>query len=121
MYQKLNLLDLFKHETPVKYTVTQTVFNEGDIGDHFYVVRSGTILLRTGNRTLERLHSGAIFGELALIDNEKRAATAEVEEDAELYVIDEKRFHFLIQQNPYFSQYVMKVMADRLRRVHRHE
>jgi len=55
--------------------------------------------------------------EMALIDQAPRTATAVAKSPCKLAVITEKRFAFLVQTTPYFALHVMKVMAERLRRM----
>jgi CRP/FNR family transcriptional regulator, cyclic AMP receptor protein len=57
----------------------------------------------------------SIFGEMALIDNAPRSATAVAVSDAKLVSVSEKQFLFLISNTPYFALNVMRVMARRLR------
>ena len=82
----------------------------------FYVVRSGTVRLHLGDRELETVGEGGIFGEMALVDGAPRSASATAETDCELVAVDERRFQYLVQETPFFAQAVMRVMADRLRR-----
>jgi CRP/FNR family cyclic AMP-dependent transcriptional regulator len=53
---------------------------------------------------------------MALIDQSPRSATAVAKTDCKLAPIDRRRFEFMVQQTPFFSLTVMKIMADRLRR-----
>lgn len=69
----------------------QILFEEGDPGDQAYLIKEGEveIVRRAGNteHVLARLGRGDIFGEMALIDNQPRMATARVAADAELAII----------------------------------
>ncbi len=58
-----------------------------------------------------------MIGEMALIDHLPRSASARATTDAKLVPIDQRRFLFLVQETPFFAIHVMKVMADRLRRM----
>jgi CRP-like cAMP-binding protein len=98
------------------FAAGDTIFNQGDEGDRLFLVREGSVALRHSEQTLETVEKGGMFGEMALIDREPRSATAVAETDAELVVIDKRRFWFLVQETPYFAEIVMRVMADRLRR-----
>ena len=120
MYKELDPLKLFHVEQATLFKDGQAIFGEGEPGECMYVIKSGSVVLKHNNKPLETLQPGQIFGELALIDNEKRMASAQAKGDTELYCITEERFHFMVRQHPYFSQYVMKVMADRLRRLLKH-
>jgi CRP/FNR family transcriptional regulator, cyclic AMP receptor protein len=54
---------------------------------------------------------------MALIDNSPRSASAVARTPCRLVAINRKRFIFMVQQTPNFSIHVMKVMAERLRRM----
>ena len=92
-----------------------TVFREGDEAHELFVIKSGKVRIQIGNRTLTELGPDTIFGEMALIDNEPRSATAIAVTDVELVPVGEKQFLFLVSQTPYFALKVMRVLAQRLR------
>lgn len=65
---------------------------------------------------LETLGEGRVFGELALIDQAERSATAVVTRDCRLAAVGQRRFTALVQQTPFFAVDIMRILADRLRR-----
>jgi len=71
--------------------------------------------IRLGEYVAETAKPGALIGEMALIDNSPRAANAVAKTSCRLAKIDQRRFHFLIQQTPNFATHVMKELADRIR------
>jgi CRP-like cAMP-binding protein len=91
------------------------IFREGDEARELFVVKSGQVRIQIGNRTVTELGADSIFGEMALIDNEPRSATAVAVTDVELVAVSEKQFLFLVSQTPYFALKVMRVLAQRLR------
>ena len=91
------------------------IFREGDEARELFVIKRGQVRIQIGNRTIAELSADSIFGEMALIDNEPRSATAVAVSDVELIAISEKQFLFLVSQTPYFSLTVMRVLAQRLR------
>src|SRR6266403_706273 len=93
----------------------EIIFKEGDEADQLFVIKSGQIEIQLGNRTLAELSANSIFGEMALIDDAPRSATAVAKTDAELAPISEKQFLFLVSQTPFFALKVMRVLARRLR------
>jgi CRP/FNR family cyclic AMP-dependent transcriptional regulator len=119
MLKSLNLLDLFAHADATKVASGDVIFREDEPGDTMYVLKAGTVVLKAGERVLETLSPGALFGEMALIDSEKRSASATASSDCELVLLDERRFHFLVRETPFFAQHVMRVMANRLRQMNR--
>jgi CRP/FNR family cyclic AMP-dependent transcriptional regulator len=118
MAQPRSSLKFFKYaEDFESYKAGQTIVEEGKPGNLMYVVKSGKVDLRVRGKTVETLEPGGIFGEMALLDNEVRSATAVAATDCQLVPIDEKRFQHYVQQTPYFAIEVMRVMAQRLRRM----
>ena len=91
------------------------IFRQGDLAQELFIIQSGEVEIRLGNRVLETLPQYSIFGEMALIDNATRSATAIAAGDAKLVPVSEKQFLFLISNTPYFALNVMRVMARRLR------
>jgi CRP/FNR family transcriptional regulator, cyclic AMP receptor protein len=91
------------------------IFHQGDPASEMFVIKSGAVRIQLGNRTLGELAAGSIFGEMALIDNEPRSATAIAVTDVELVPVSEKQFLFMVGQTPYFALKVMRVLAQRLR------
>ena len=93
----------------------ETVFTVGDEAEELYVVEQGKVEIRLGNRLLATLGENAIFGEMALIDDMPRSATAVAATDVKLVPISEKQFLFLVSHTPFFALKVMRVLAARLR------
>jgi CRP/FNR family cyclic AMP-dependent transcriptional regulator len=93
----------------------EVIFKEGDAAEQLFVIKSGEVAIRSGNRTLAELSTNHIFGEMALIDDAPRSATAVARTDVELVPISEKQFLFLVSQTPFFALKVMRVLARRLR------
>lgn len=94
----------------------QTIFREGEPGNNLYIVAEGQVDIRVGDRLLETVHPGGIVGEIALIDDKPRSATAIARTDCLLAPVNQEHFLALIQRTPRFALQVMRVMADRLRR-----
>jgi CRP-like cAMP-binding protein len=92
-----------------------TIFREGEDAQELFVIKSGEVRIQLGNRTITELHADDIFGEMALIDDEPRSASAIAITDVELVPVTEKQFLFLVSQTPYFALKVMRVLAQRLR------
>lgn len=87
-----------------KYKKNDYVFKEGDRGDAFYVVVSGAVRISTmvpgvGEEALTILRSGEYFGEMALIDDVPRSASAIANEDSILISIEKNDFQNLLAKN----------------------
>lgn len=103
--------------TPDHETVAQgeILFEEGDPGDQAYLIKEGEveIVRRVGNaeQVLGRLGRGEIFGEMSLIDNQPRMATARVAADAQLAVITRENIEARLQRLAQ-SDMVMRRLID---------
>jgi len=109
-------INLFKNKEAKSFTAGQSVFKAGDPGDSMYIVNEGEVEILDGATSLEVVGPGSIFGELALIDDEPRSASAVAKTDCKLVAVDRRRFEFMVTETPFFALAVMKVVADRLRR-----
>lgn len=108
--------ELFAHNPDiVRIPAGQALFNEGDEGQRMFVLITGTADVIVNNRVVETLQHGNIVGEMGLVSPGPRSATVVATSDCEFVAIDEKRFHYLVQQTPYFATQVMRVLAERLR------
>ena len=109
-------VNLFRNATDFRVVQAgETIFNAGDPGDFMYVVQQGEIEIVLNGRHIETIGPGGIFGEMTLIDNHPRSASAVAKTEAHIVPIDEKRFGFMVQQTPYFAVQVMKITVERLR------
>jgi CRP-like cAMP-binding protein len=100
---------------PTRIESGTDIFREGEPGDRMYVVIEGEVELSVKGKHIATVGKGGIFGEMALIDDKPRSATARVKSDCELTTIDEAKFFELIHQKPSFALEVMKVLVERLR------
>jgi CRP/FNR family transcriptional regulator, cyclic AMP receptor protein len=109
-----SLFQRFGKEFP-KSTV---LFREGETGKEMYVLQSGRVVItkkvREVEKTLAVLGPGEFFGEMALISNKPRNATATVSEPARLLVIDPKTFEGMIRGNSEIAVRMIKKLAERL-------
>ena len=92
-----------------------TIFREGDPGTSMYVILEGEIAVSTGNRELATLRAEDIFGEMSLIENLPRSATATAKTDCKLATVDQRQFLFLVHETPTFALDVMRAISHRLR------
>jgi len=112
----MNPADLFSKDTDtVNLATGETLFREGDVGDKMYVLLEGTMDVTIAGRVVETAESGALLGEIALIESSPRSATITAASPCRLAQVDQRRFHFMVQQTPFFATHVMHVLAGRLR------
>lgn len=111
-------IDLFRNDDDTRsFAAGESIFREGEPGDFMYVVVEGEVDLFVHDKLVEHLGPGGVLGEMALIDHTPRSASALAVTACKLVAINEHRFKFLVQQTPHFSLQLMRVIADRLRRM----
>jgi CRP-like cAMP-binding protein len=109
-------INLFRHSSEFQtFQAGDRIFTAGEPGDVMYAVRSGEVDLMVGERVVETVGEGGIFGEMALVDKEPRSATATARTSCELVPVTGDRFKFLVQQTPGFAIEVLRVMTRRIR------
>lgn len=75
----------------------ETLIQQGDAGDYFYVIRDGRVRFEVGGNIVGRAVKGKSFGELALLYTSPRAASVIAESDTVLYRVDQKTFRYIMQ------------------------
>ena len=95
----------------------QVVFQQEDRGDFMYAVLEGEIDILVGDQLIDTVGPDGIFGEMALIDDGPRSATARAKTACKIVPVTQHRFTFLVQQTPFFAIEVMRLMSERMRRM----
>lgn len=92
----MRLRNIFeKDTTPVSYSAGSVIFSEGQQRDCMYVVRTGEVDLSVCGQLAETVPVDGFFGELAMIDNSPRTATAVAKTDCTLIPIKLERYYRL--------------------------
>lgn len=113
----LDLTRLFRSDENARNLAAgEKIFDTGDFDQEMYVVLEGQVDIVADNQVLETVNPGGMFGEMALIDSSPRSAGAIARSDCRVVPVDQRRFQYMVQQTPYFSLHVMRVLAERLRR-----
>ncbi len=101
----------------------EIICKEGDIGDEMYIIHSGKIAITKMSRDLETtlavLTDGEFFGEMAIIDNQPRSATAKAVDDSKVIVLSAEIFETQISTNPKLIMRILRKMSNRLREADR--
>ena len=107
---------------PVGWTKGVRIFDMGDIGLEMYIITSGRIGISLNPDPSQQdfiveLKEGEILGEMALIDNEPRSATAHVLEDTQALALDKEKLRGLLMSYPELGISMMRALSQRLRAV----
>lgn len=108
------LEDLMNSLTPRIFVPGERIFHVDEPGDAMYIVHSGgvDILTREG-KAIASLESGAFFGEMALITNGRRTATARAKGYTYAYVLEKSSFQDAIDTYPEFRKHVEEMAQAR--------
>ncbi len=115
-------LNLLAHLVIIRsYRAKELIFNQGDAGDTMYIVGKGYVNIFVLDHTsaasisLKDLSRGEYFGELALIDDKPRSASAVAATDVELLEVTREMLSTYIQAEPRVAMTILRTMSERLR------
>jgi CRP-like cAMP-binding protein len=105
---------------PRRFAANQVVFREGDASDTCYIIRAGHVRAVRAHFdgrtiTLAQFGPGDIFGELAMLDEERRSATIETLEETEAVAILGADMRRLLREHPDISVKLIAALGRRLR------
>lgn len=116
--QSTELEQLFNNADHIRDVAAgETIFEEGDPTGAMFVVLEGAVDLSIDDEVFDTAEIGDIIGEMSLIEDLPRSATALAIGSTRLAEIDEKRFMSLVRERPSFSLFVMRALARRLRKM----
>ncbi|XP_059933804.1 cAMP-dependent protein kinase type I-beta regulatory subunit isoform X1 [Mesoplodon densirostris] len=88
--------DIFDAMFPVTHIAGETVIQQGDEGDNFYVIDQGEVDVYVNGEWVTSISEGGSFGELALIYGTPRAATVKAKTDLKLWGIDRDSYRRIL-------------------------
>lgn len=92
------------------------VYSEGDAGQALYIIESGNvdlIVAARGKEPIASLGPGEFFGEMSLLDDQPRFATAIVRKAARLLKVDREGFAELLRENIGIATHLLRALAAR--------
>jgi len=96
------------------------VFKEGEVGTEMYVIQSGTVEIykktsRGDDKFLSTLEKGDFFGEMSILEDVSRSATARAKTDCELLKINQSTFDEMLRHNSEIAVRMLRKLSRRLR------
>lgn len=113
--------DIEKRCRVKKFEKVKMLFFKGDKANSFFIVLKGEIkIIRTSDsgreKILKQMKKGDFFGEMGIIEENKRSATAVVNEDSTLIIIDKDNFLYLLKKYPEIALNMITDLSKRLRK-----
>lgn len=94
------------------------IFKEGEAGDRMYIIQSGVVVISkvidSHEHKLAELGKGEFFGEMAIVSNVMRSATATASGTVELLAFDRQGFESMIAKNSKIAMSVIDKLSRRL-------
>jgi CRP-like cAMP-binding protein len=104
--------------TTIDYSDGEIIFSEFERGDRFYLIQSGRVelvkIIGTVQKTLDVLNPTEMFGEMALLEDSPRSASAIALGDVKLMVFDRDNFSTLLLGNPALAIRLLKTFTKRI-------
>lgn len=102
------------------FEAREIIFRQGDRGDRLYIIVDGEVEVvresgKSGEEILACLGPGECFGEMALVSDSARMATARSATAVNLLTVDRAGFHALFSHYPPLRQFFQQVINERLR------
>ncbi len=104
------------------YKAGQIIFRERETGDQAFVVKSGVVEITKHDESGKEIHIGTVckggmFGEMALIDNKLRMASARAkDEGTEVMVVTKELFDNKINKADPFVRGMLNILVDYVRK-----
>lgn len=95
----------------------RVLMREGEFGAEMFVIVSGRVAIDRDGERLAELGPGELFGEMAILSEGRRTATATALEPARLLVVAHREFHALMDEMPSVREAVLACVADRIRQL----
>jgi CRP-like cAMP-binding protein len=93
----------------------EEIFHEGDMGHQMFYVASGAVQLRKADQLLKTAVRGDYFGEMSMLIDSPRTATAVAGADTQLIAISGENFGTILRENPQTVHAILREMALRLK------
>ncbi|NER19364.1 MAG: cyclic nucleotide-binding domain-containing protein [Symploca sp. SIO1B1] len=91
------------------------ICQEGEPGDHFYMVVNGEAEVIKDRKLVNTMKPGEVFGEMSLLTGEPRSATVTARTPMELYQINQEDFNSVLALSPHMAWAISRSLARRLR------
>lgn len=96
----------------------EMIFSEFEPGDTFYLIQSGRVqlvkIIGDLERTLDILQPSEMFGEMAILENSPRSATAIAMDQVKVLEFNSKNFEILLMGNPQIALKLLRMFAKRI-------
>ncbi len=112
--------EIIQHIVLMYYPTNYVIFKENDDGDALYIIKNGNIQIyhepkEEGDlpENIAEIINGGFFGEMALISDQPRNASAKALVDSEVFILSKGDFKKLLDTNPVLAEQISAAVVDR--------
>jgi CRP-like cAMP-binding protein len=117
-YARADYLDGGGSDFTRVYPKNTMVFSENEPGKELYIIQKGVVKISkiVGDKEvlIALLPTGDIFGEMALLDNKPRSASAIAHEDVTLLAVNKSNFQRMVQTQPQIITRLTTLLSERI-------
>lgn len=111
---KRELTELARATDELALPAGAVLCKEGALGHEFFVIVDGTVEVTKEGRHVASREGGDFIGEIALIATSRRTATVTAATDVRCFVLTDRAFRHVLDENRSVERKVMQVLAERL-------
>jgi MFS family permease len=100
--------------TRVEIAPGEVVFSQGDVGDRYYAIESGSVAVEIDGLRVRVQEPGSGFGEIALLRDTPRTATIRAAEETVLWAVERDRFLAAVTGSAPASEHAAQLVSSRL-------
>lgn len=112
--------EIIQHIVLMYYPTNYQIFRENDEGDALYIIKKGTVQIyhdpsEEGDEAeiVAEINDGGFFGEMALVSESPRNASAKCLTDGEIFILSKEDFKKLLDSNSVLAEQVSAAVVDR--------
>lgn len=114
--------EVIKRIIMMYYPANYVLFKEGDQGDALYIIKDGGVQIYREPKEegdlpekIADINAGGFFGEMALVSQEPRNASAKTTSDCQAFILNKQDFKTLMETNPSLAEQVSATVISRLK------
>ncbi len=114
--------EIIQHIVLMYYPANYVIFKEGDEGDALYILKKGQIaIFHAPKSDLEKpeviaeINTGGFFGEMALVSETPRNASAKTTQESEVFILNKNDFKKLLDTNKSLAEQISATVVNRLK------
>ncbi len=113
--------EIIQHIVLMYYPENYQLFKEGDEGDALYIIKKGVVEIfhpadnPVDEKHVAQINDGGFFGEMALVSEAQRNASARTKMESEIFILSKQDFKKLLDTNPALAEQVSATMVARIK------